>query len=64
VLITTLLHFPELEAELELLRSGRNAALTEDRTYALRILARPTSDLLASHILPSVARGPPDGMGE
>jgi hypothetical protein len=34
-LIATLLHFPELEAKLELLESGRNANLTEDEADAL-----------------------------
>jgi hypothetical protein len=34
-LVTTLSHFPELEAELELLRFGRNVALTEDQVDGL-----------------------------
>jgi hypothetical protein len=34
-LVTTLLHFLELEAELELLRFGHNATLTEDQVDGL-----------------------------
>jgi hypothetical protein len=63
-LITTLLHFLELEVELELLGSGHNAALTEDQVDTLWLLAHRISDLLALHVLPLVARGPPDGAGE
>jgi hypothetical protein len=62
-LVVALSHFPELEAEIELLRSGHNAALTEDQVDALWILACLASDLLASHALPSVAHGIPDGAG-
>jgi hypothetical protein len=63
-LVVFLSHFLELEAKLELLRSRNNTALTNNRVDALWILARPTSDLLASHVLPSIARGPPDGTEE
>jgi hypothetical protein len=62
-LITTLSHFLELEVELELLGSGHNATLTEDQVDALWLLAHQISDLLALHVLPLVARGPPDGAG-
>jgi hypothetical protein len=44
MLVTTLSHLPELEAELELLRSSYNTALMEDQVDALWILARPTSN--------------------
>jgi hypothetical protein len=64
VLVTALSHFPEPEAELELLGSGRNAVLMEDRVDALWILASPALGLLASYILFSVARSPLDGAGE
>jgi hypothetical protein len=64
VLVTALSHFPEPEAELELLGSGRNAVLMEDHVDALWILACPASGLLASYILFSVARSPLDGAGE
>jgi hypothetical protein len=63
-LVTALSHFLELEAELELLGSGRNTVLPEDQVDALWILVRPASDSQASHVLPSVARSPPDGVGE
>jgi hypothetical protein len=64
VLVAALSHFLELDAKLELLRSGHNAALMEDQVDALWILARPASDLLASHVLPSVAHGRPNGAGK
>jgi hypothetical protein len=57
-------HFPELEAELELLGSRRNVALMEDRVDALWILACQASNLLSSYALPSVARSLPDDVGE
>jgi hypothetical protein len=63
-LVNALSHFPELEAELELLGSGCNTTLIEDQVDALWALACPTSNLLASHVLPSVARGSPDGARE
>jgi hypothetical protein len=63
-LISALSHFPELVAKLEVLRIGCNMGLMEDRMGALWIQACPASDSLASHILPSVARGPPNGVGE
>jgi hypothetical protein len=62
-LVTTLSYFLELKAELELLSFSHNAALMEDQVDVLCILARPASDLMASHILPSVVRGSPDVMG-
>jgi hypothetical protein len=62
-LVTTLSYFLELKAELELLSFSHNAALMEDQVDVLWILARPASDLMASHILPSVVRGSPDVMG-
>jgi hypothetical protein len=63
-LVTALLHFLELEAELELLGARCNAPLTKDRVDAHWILACPTSDLLASYVLSSIIRSPPDGAGE
>jgi hypothetical protein len=47
-----------LVAELELLGSWRNAALTEDQVDALWALACPASDLLPCHVRPSFARAP------
>jgi hypothetical protein len=63
-LITTLSHILKLEDELEMIESDRNAALREDQMDALWNLAGPSLDLLASHVLPSVARGLPEGAGE
>jgi hypothetical protein len=60
VLVTTLSHFPKLE----LLGSECNVVLREDRMGVLGILARPTSNLLVSYVLPSVTCGPPYGAEE
>jgi hypothetical protein len=64
VLATALLHFPELETELELFGSRRNTDLMEDQVDALWTQTRQASELLVSFIPPSVAHGSPDGMGE
>jgi hypothetical protein len=56
-------HFSELRSELELLGSGRNVGPTEDMADALFTLVRTASDSLASYVLSSVVRGPPDGVG-
>jgi hypothetical protein len=64
VLVATLSHFPEFETELVLLRSGRNADLTEDQVDALWTQARQASESLASFIPSLVACGSPDSMGE
>jgi hypothetical protein len=63
-LVTTLSHFLELEAGLELLGSKLNAVLTEEQVDVFWILACSTSASLVSHILPSVAHSPHEGMGE
>jgi hypothetical protein len=57
LLVASLSHFLELKSELELLGFGRNADLIEDHADA-------ASDSLASLVPSSVARDPPDGMGE
>jgi hypothetical protein len=64
VLIAALSHFQLMEAELEMLGSDHHAALAEDQVDSLWILAHPATDLLASHVLPSLARDPPNGAGE
>jgi hypothetical protein len=64
VLVATLSHFPELEAKLELLRSGRNTNLAEDQVDALWTRMRLALDSPVSHVLPSVAPSPSDGVGE
>jgi hypothetical protein len=63
-LVATLSHFSELETELELLGSGCNADLTDDHTDALMIWVRAASNLLATHVPPSVVRHPFDNVGE
>jgi hypothetical protein len=63
-LVAALLHFLELEPELQLLRSMHNVGLMEDKVDALWTLVRVASESLASHIVPLVTRNPPDGAGE
>jgi hypothetical protein len=63
-LVAALSHFLELETELELLMSGHNADLIGDQAYALWTRVHAASDLLVSHVSPSVARSPPDSAGE
>jgi hypothetical protein len=63
-LVAALSHFLELKSELEMLGSRSNANLTEDQAYALWTWVRVASDSLASHVPPSVAHSPPDGMGQ
>jgi hypothetical protein len=43
-----------------MLQSRHSADLTEDQVDALWTQVRLTSDMLASHVPPSVARGPPN----
>jgi hypothetical protein len=59
-LVAALPHFSKVEAELELLESGRNTILVD----AQWILAHPASDSLALYVLPSITRHHPDGTGE
>jgi hypothetical protein len=56
-------HFLELGTELELLGSGCNVDLTEDQVDALSTQAHPSSDLLASYVLPLVAHGSSNNTG-
>jgi hypothetical protein len=58
------LHFSELKIELEVLRSGHGADLTEDEVDAPWIWVRVALDSLVSRVPSSVARNPPDGAGE
>jgi hypothetical protein len=57
-------HFPELDAVLEVLGSGRNARLTEDEVNALWSWVRAAVDSVALHVPSLVARNPPDSEGE
>jgi hypothetical protein len=63
-LSTTVSYFPELEFELELLVSGHNADLMEDRVDALWTRMHRASKSLVAFIPPSVAHGSPDDMGD
>jgi hypothetical protein len=64
VLVAALSHFSELKSELELLRSRHNANQTDDQADALWTWVHAASDLLASHVPPSVTCSPPDNVGE
>jgi hypothetical protein len=57
-------HFAELKTELEVLGSGHRTDSIEDKVDALWIQVRMASYSLASHVPSSVARNPPDGVGE
>jgi hypothetical protein len=63
-LVAALLHFLELNVELELLGSGHNRDLTEDQVDVLSTWVHVALDSLALHVFPSVALNPPDGTGE
>jgi hypothetical protein len=63
-LVATVLHFPKLDTDLEVLESRCSAGLMEDEADALYSRVCTTSDSLASHIPSSVGRNPPDSMGE
>jgi hypothetical protein len=60
VLVATVSHFPELDADLDVLESGRSKGLTEDEVGALMSLVCAAADSLASHVPSLVARNPPD----
>jgi hypothetical protein len=59
-MVAILLHFPKLEH----LGSACNADLMEDQVDALWTRVRAALYSLTVHILPSIARSPPDGSGE
>jgi hypothetical protein len=64
MLVAALSHFPELNFELELLGSGRNADLIEDQADALWTQVRAALNSLASHVPSLVARNHPNDAGE
>jgi hypothetical protein len=55
-LVSVLLHFPDLEIELELLGSERGADLSDDQTDALWPLVSVASDSLESFVPSSLTR--------
>jgi hypothetical protein len=64
VLATALLHFPELEVELELLGSWRNVDMIGGLVDALWSQTCQASESLVAFIPLSIAHGPSDDMGE
>jgi hypothetical protein len=63
-LVAVVLHFLELDADLEVLGSGRSVGLTDNEVDALWSRVCAASDSLASHVPSLVARNPPDSVGE
>jgi hypothetical protein len=63
-LTVVLLHFPELESELELLGSGYNANLAKDGMEAFWTRTHRASESLSSRVPPPAARSPPNNAGE
>jgi hypothetical protein len=61
-LVAALSHFPELEPELELLGSERDADLSDGQTDALWPLVSVALNSLASLVPSSLARDPPNDM--
>jgi hypothetical protein len=64
VLVAAVSCFLELDADLKVLGSKRNAGLIEGDVDALWSQVRAAMDSLASHVPSSVARNPPDSTGE
>jgi hypothetical protein len=63
-LTAALSYFSELEPELDLLGSGRNADLTKDQIEPLWAQMRRASESVMLSVPPSVACNSPDGGGE
>jgi hypothetical protein len=63
-LVAAVLHFPELETELEVLGFGCNTSLIEDVVDALSTHVHVALDSLALHVPSSIACNPHDGAGE
>jgi hypothetical protein len=61
-MVIVLSHFPDLETELELLKSGRGADLSNDQVDALWPLVSMASDSLALLVPSSLARNSPDDL--
>jgi hypothetical protein len=64
MLVATMSHFPELDADLEVLESGRNGGLKGGMVGSLWSLVCMATDSLASHFPSSVACNLPDNVGE
>jgi hypothetical protein len=63
VLVATVSHFWELDADLEVLGSRRSTGLMEDEADALWSRVCVSLDSLASHVPSSVAHNPPGSTG-
>jgi hypothetical protein len=63
-LVVAVSHFPDLDADLEVLGSGHSAGLIEDEVDALWSWVCMAADSLVSHVPSLVAHNPPDGAGE
>jgi hypothetical protein len=61
---STMSHFLELDADMEVLESGHSVGLTDDEVDALWSCVHPVVDSLASRVPSSVARNHSYGMGE
>jgi hypothetical protein len=64
VAVAAVSHFPELDADLEVLGSGHSAGLKEDEVDTLWSRLCTAVDSLSLHVPSSVACNPPDGAGE
>jgi hypothetical protein len=58
------LHFPELDADLEVLGSERSVGLIDNEVDALWSHMRVAVDSLSSHVPSAVAHNPPNSAGE
>jgi hypothetical protein len=63
-LVVAVSHFLELDTDLEVVGSGRNASLTKGEVDALWSWVCTAADSLASHVPSLVAHNPPDSVRE
>jgi hypothetical protein len=64
VLVDVVLHFPELDADLEVLGSKHSVELIDNEVDALWSHMCVAADSLSSHVPSAVACNPPNGAGE
>jgi hypothetical protein len=64
VLVVTVSHFLELDADLEVLGFGGSVGLIDDEVDAIWSRVGAATDSLTSHISSSAADNPPDGAGD
>jgi hypothetical protein len=63
-LVAIVSHFPELDADLEVLRSRHNTRLAENEVDVLWSQVRASTDSVASHVPPSIDHKPLDSAEE